>query len=73
MLRCVHQEEPLESADEAVYPLFYPEVEQWGTNITLRGYTVFQPTTCHALGISWIEDMSDAYYVGFQIFVKLKY
>lgn len=68
MLRCAEQEKLLNSEDEAVYP----EGEQQIKIITLRGYTVFQPVTCHALGTSCREDMTDAYYVGFQTFVKLK-
>jgi hypothetical protein len=68
MLRCAEQEELLESEDEAVYPVG----EQQITVITLRGCMVFQPVTCHALGTSCREDMNDAYYVGFQMFVKLK-
>jgi hypothetical protein len=68
MLRCAEQEKLLESEDEAVYP----EEEQQITIITLRGYTVFQPVTCHVLGTSCREDMSDANYVGFHMFVRLK-
>lgn len=46
MLRCAEQEKLFKSEDEAVYP----EGEQQITIITLRGYTVFQPVTCHVLG-----------------------
>jgi hypothetical protein len=68
MLRCAEWEKLLESEGEAVYP----KMEHQITVITLRDYTVFQPVTCHSLGTSYREDMSDAYNVGFQMFVKLK-
>jgi hypothetical protein len=68
ILRCAELEKLLESESEAVYP----KGEQQITIIALRNYTVFQPVTCHSLGTSCREDMNDAYYVGFKIFVKLK-